>query len=170
MNDHRNPSARRFVIHDGEDLLRLQDLDEAVDRAKKETANTTRTLADGDPVAEAVEARNTFLEEANERARVVVLREVGRKKRREMLEECPARDGIAADESIGANVDLLGEALLNNCIASPSFASAEERDDFIESLGGKWFDRLTTEAFAMNFGGVEAPKALSLPSPLSDET
>lgn len=170
MSDaHRNPTARRFLIHDGDDLATLAELDEQVEQARA-LANRPRTLAEGDPVQEAIAERNAFLEAADSRATVVVLREVGRKKRREMLEECPKREDNPGDEALGANSELLGEALLRECIASPVFGSTAERDEFLESIGGKWYDRLTTEAFAMNFGGVDAPKALSLPSPPSDET
>lgn len=170
MTDHRNPTARRFLIHDGEDLATLAELDEAVERAKAQASRGPRMMHEGDPVAAAVDERNAFLEAANSRATVVVLREVGRKRRREMLEECPPREGNKGDAGLGANTETLGEALLRACIASPTFDSPEALDEWLESVGGKWYDRLTTEAFAMNFGGVDAPKALSLPSPTSDET
>lgn len=169
MSEHRNPTARRFLIHDGNDLAHLAELDEAVEKAKSAPV-APRLMSEADPVRAAVEARNEFLSEADGRATLVVLREVGRKKRREMLEACPPREGNEGDAGLGANTDLLGEALLEACIASPTFESPEARDAFLEDIGGKWYDRLTTEAFAMNFGGVTAPKALSLPSPASDAT
>lgn len=170
MSEHRNPTVRRIPIHDGEDAAKLAELKEAVEAAKRTKSDGPRMLHEGDPVQEATDTYNAFLAEANERATVAVVREVGRRTRRELLAECPPREGNKGDEVIGANSDELAERLMNHCLASPTFDSDAARDEWLESIGGKAFDKLSREAFLLNFGELEAPKALSNPTPDSDAT
>ncbi len=166
-NAHRNPTLGTHFIYDGDDLALLDELEEKVKQAK-DAPTKTRTLGEPDAYTAAVEQYNTALADAKTRAKKVVLREIGRKKRRELIEACPVREGNEADEILGANTDMLSDALLDACIASPIFSTDVERDEFIESLGSRWFDKLSREAYSLNFGGAPAPKELLPLTPTSN--
>lgn len=131
--------------------------DEAELRRLREEA--ARTEADTPARKKAEKAANDFAVTAEERGERIVMRSVGRKTWRRLLNEHPPRDGNEGDENIGANADTFGEAIVPVCLASPTFPTDEERDAFLDSLSPAQFGRLEVVAFQLNMSVGADPKA-----------
>lgn len=159
----------KVVIYQGDDRARLDELEQAVEAART-TPVVARTLGEQPPELEAIEAYNAFLAEAEERAVVVLLRPLGRKKWRALVAAHPPRPGNDDDKRFGVNDETFGDALVAACLASPTFDSDAEMDVFLDSLTSVQFDLLYAKAFTLNRTPPTDPKALSAPSRTSAAT
>lgn len=192
------PRTARVVIYQGDDLARLEALDDAVARAedalkRAEKDKRMRTLAELPPTAAAEEAlvqaraeRDEFAAEAEPRGVVVVMHARPRKEWRALMREHGPRDNEDADKMLGVNMDTLPDALLPPSICrdtSCPTCSAEGADrttvegdleQFLDSLSDyDYYDRLFLQAFALNRGSAGADPTLRLgsaPSRTTDAT
>lgn len=136
---------KRTILH-GDDEARLAELDAEVDRLE---ALARRKDGSAGDLAAALDARNEFAAEAEERGVAVTLRAVGRKKWRELIEANPPREGDDADQKAGINLDTFPESLVPACIAGPTMGEGE-MDDFLDSLSPAQFDTLALAAWGLH--------------------
>ena len=175
------PRSDTVIVLQGDDDEHLRTLRVAVDRlerTKPKKPLTATTLGDLDPVEQweadlqaAREEHDFFAEEAKERGVKVVLRALGRKTWRTLVEKHPPREDNATDAELGANVDALQEALVPLCMASPT-GSDEECAAFLDSLNEGQFGDLAVRAYQLNMGRTADPtqRLSSVGSRISDET
>lgn len=180
------PRTARVVIYQGDDLVRLGELDQAVTRAEvalrvaerkfKEWSSQARSLADEMPVdadvpaaserhEEAVTERDSFAEEAEQRGVVVVLQQLGRKEWRRLRNAHPPRDDNREDEALDCNVDSMpDEALPLSVVASESTIEGDV-ETFLDSLSSHdYYNRLFMAVLALNVGGANADPKLRVGS------
>lgn len=182
-----NPRTHTVVLYQGDDLAVLDrlagevnDLRDKVDReARKAKGAPPRLLGEADPVTDASAAcdakeaeHDAALADAKPRAVTIVLRALGRKTFRQLVDAHPPREGNTDDKAAGVNEDTFVEALVPLSIASPAFASDAERDEFLDSLTYAQFRALYLWAYALNTTEGASPKALTASghSPLEPET
>lgn len=163
------PRTARVVIYQGDDLARLAELDDAVAKAaqalaRAERNNTTRTLGEMDPVAEARETHETavlerdeFAAGAEERGVVVHMIARPRLRWRELMREHPAREDNEDDRVFGVNMDALPDELLPESIDREFSTIEGDIAEFLDSLSDyDYYDRLFVAAFALNRGSAAA--------------
>jgi hypothetical protein len=151
MTVNYTPRTQTVVILQGEDDERLRELEAFADSLDQ--------VEEADLYAEAQRQLNDLRTEARTRGIDVVLRSVGRKKRRELVAAHPPRDGNAKDRLAGVNVDEFGEASVWACMGSPVFGSDEERDEFLDNLSEAQWGELDIVAWALNMHMGADPKA-----------
>lgn len=156
MSTELKPRTAKVVLFQGDDLERVNELETAA--AEAAGAGGTRRVSDPIPGMAEAQARDEFVAEATERAITVVLRPMGRKKWRTMLNAHPPKPGDEEDKELGFNQESLADDLVPAALASPVFASAEERDDFLDSLSHGQFTRIYAEAYRINAEFGPSPK------------
>lgn len=168
------PRERRVVIYQGDDIGTLADLDLEIDRAKadverikKESVATTRTMGEADEnfeatarLVEAERVRDEFAEQAERRGVVVMLEALPRSRWRDLMKEHPPRDRAEhpGDYQFGpCNMDTFPDALLPQSIDRERSTIEGELADFLESLSSfDYYERLFLTAFALNRGSAMA--------------
>lgn len=174
------PQTETVLLYQGDDLAHLRELKRAVDDAKlADESPLPRTLGEVSASETARDEYNEFIEEAKTRATAVVLQALGRKRWRSLVSQHPPRPDSDEDAAVGINEDTFAEALLayvnpvdtnERTLLSPEFATAAEREKFLDHLTDAQIERLYVVAFALNRTFGEDPKALSAPSPSSGGT
>ncbi|HET8614292.1 MAG TPA: hypothetical protein VFL94_02120 [Actinomycetales bacterium] len=184
------PRTTKVLLFQGEDRQRFEEL---LAEVQREAAPGPKRIADT-AAADAVEAYNAFIDEAQERAVTVLLRALGRTKWRAMVaehtrpvkvkrpvtEKREAPDGAVVETSrfVEVEEDQLDEpgfapVLVAASMLEPGFDTAVERDEFLDALSDADFSRLYTAAWVLNqSSGVVDPKPLNVSdlTPSSDET
>lgn len=167
MSTTIKPRQTSIVIYQGDDLERLAELRRAVTRAERESEGAPRRGGDPDAVAGAKAAYDTFVEESAERAVLVELTALGRKRFRSLMAEHPARkvqgeDGKQEthedDEGYGVNVETFADPLLHVSITAPEFGTPADRDAFLDSLSDGDHGRLFNAAYWLNRSPGGDPK------------
>lgn len=201
---HVKPRTTSIVIYQGDDLERLGELrreadiaeriaQEALDDAERQSVGVSRRAGDPDPMVEARaafdaavkpsrDAYDTFVDEAAERALVVEVRAIGRRRFRQLLAEHPARtvtrkgdDGKETEEvheddrMFSVNADTFPSALLAyidpddmtvRTITAPDFKGRREVEAFLDDeLAEGDFDKLWISAYYLNRNVGADPKA-----------
>ncbi|MBO9523916.1 MAG: hypothetical protein J7518_20470 [Nocardioidaceae bacterium] len=185
------PRTTTVVIHQGDDLDRLAELDRAVARAEETRQRVEKQARDGqsvprlmgqeDPRVEAQAAydtavadRDAFAAEADGRGVKVVLNALRRRKFRELVSDHKARDGVDGDAVLGVNMETMPDALLPLSVDEPASTIDGDVTTFLDSLSDyDYYDRLFVTAFALNRGSAVADPTLRLgskPSQTSDAT
>lgn len=182
-----SPRIHTVTLYQGDDLANLEALAQKVNALREELEDAKKDAKDAppllngetDPVAEAkarladaeVEHDN-FLAQAEPRAVKIVLRALGRKTFRQLVDSHPPREGNDDDKNAGVNEDTFVEALVPLAIASPTFSSDAEREAFLDSLTAAQFRSLYLWAYALNTVEGATPKALTgfAPSQSAPET
>lgn len=201
------PRTAEIVIYQGDDLAHLADLRRKAEAAQRAADLYRSTVDDGtaragdDAPSAAAEkaAYDAFVDEAAERAVIVRLQAIGRRRFRTLVTEHPAREVDAVrtgedgeqvtvrethpdDAAYGVNVDTFPDALLNFVdeqddsictIVSPEFASAAKRRAFLEDeMADGDFEQAWVTAYFLNRSPGADPKArrYSTDSPRSIET
>lgn len=175
-----NPRTHTVTLFQGDDLAHLQSLADTVNAAQRDYDDAREDakdappagMLDEDPVAdaksaldEAKEAHDAYLADAEPRAIKVVMRALGRKTWRDLVNGHPPREGNEGDKVIGVNDETFGDALVPACIASPVFTTTDERDAFLDSLTMAQFRSLYVTAFTLNTVEGATPKALTGSAP-----
>lgn len=181
------PREAEIVIYQGDDLARLADLRRTAEAATRAGAgNSLRVGDDGAGQAER-DAYDAFVDEAAERAVVVKVRAIGRKRFRDLMAEHPPRkvdgeDGPETHEDdapYDVNTDSFPEALLAfrdgdvSTIVSPEFGTSAAARDFLENdIADGDFESLWVGAYFLNRAPSADPKAsrFSTGSPRLNET
>lgn len=160
------PRIWKHVILQGDDDEKLRDLRTAAERLSPQRGQSvpTQTLDEVDAYAVAAKAADDFAAEANARGVEVTLRTVGRKKWRELVDACPAREGDEKDAIAGVDLDAFPEVLVPACITGPTFSEGE-LVDFLDSLTPAQFDFLAAAAWSLhrNLGADPKERLLSAP-------
>lgn len=147
-----------ILLYQGDDQARLDELAAEVDRAR--VAGSPSRLNDVDGYAAAVDAYRDFASEAKDRAVAVVVRALGRRQWRSLVDAHPVREGNERDAAYGVNFDSFGDALVPPSIAAPEFTTPADRDAFLDGLSDVDFGRLYQAAFALNRVPATDPKDL----------
>ncbi|MGZ8723174.1 MAG: hypothetical protein ACXWYG_03915 [Aeromicrobium sp.] len=200
------PREAEVVIYQGDDLARLAELRQAAESARRlveahETAANDGAARMGDaPSAEAEQdAYDAFVEEAADRALVVKLRAIGRRRFRALMAAHPPRqvevtrtdeNGVERtvtethpdDAPYEVDTEVFPEALLTyvdsedpdyRTIAAPEFKGSKSAQAFIDDeLSEGDFDGMWITAYYLNRSPSADPKArrYSNASPRSNET
>ena len=171
------PRTTSVVIYQGDDLERLGELRreaEIAQRAVDEAADKPRRMGDA-PTAQAErDAYDAFVEEAAERATVIEIRSIGRKRFRDLLADHPPRmvkdaegkDVTHEDDSLfEVNMETFPDALLTyvsgdvRTIVAPTFPTSTDLREFVDNdLAYGDFDRLFTTAYMLNKAEGVDPK------------
>lgn len=161
-----------LFVWQGDDLARIKELRARAEEAAKKESAGPRLMGEESEAQVLAQEHDDFVAEAKGRAVKVKIREVGRRRWRDLQAEHPPRPGNESDESIGVNEDTFAEALLTASIIEPMFPDAGGLAEFIDDLNAGVFEQLYVRAFMLNKSGAVDPKA-SLASELtrrSDET
>lgn len=182
------PRQATVVIYQGDDLAKLQTLDEAVDlanaqfeRARRDKAIRLMSSEDAQAVKEAElqdaqVARDEFAAEAETRGVRLVLYARQRSRWRELVDAHPARPDNDMDEKFSVNVMTFAEVLVPESIdvAESDIESGADLANLLDSLSDyDFYDRLFLTAFGLNRGRAIADPTLRLasqPTPPSVET
>lgn len=188
------PRTAEVVIYQGDDLARLSELRQAAESARRAVAAHESATNDGSarmgdaPSAEAEQdAYDAFVDEAAERAVIVRVHAIGRRRFRDLMAAHPPReveatrtdaDGVERkvtethedDAPYDVNTDTFPDALLTfvdddddtiRTIAAPEFASAAKRKAFVEDdLSDGDFETLWTTAYFLNRSPSADPKSV----------
>lgn len=165
------PRRATILLYQGDDRERLEQLLADIEGKSATAAAAPARMADTDTdVAEAVEAYNAFLPEAEARATKVVVQAIGNRKWRRLRNEHtkPGEDGGDGE----VDMEAFSDALLTfaddanpemRTIAEPRFDHPGKLDAFLDSLSEADYNRLFTAAYAVNYtAGVSDPKALDV--------
>lgn len=168
------PRTYQVTIYHGDDQARIADLVQRIGEAKEregrdENGKSRRAGAVPDSVRLTAE-HDALVVEAKERAVPVTLQALGRKQWRSLVAAHPPREGNDEDKAVGVDESAFPDALVPASIVEPKFDIPADRDAFLDSLSDAQFGQLYSVAFYLNRSFGEAPKALSSPSPSSDET
>lgn len=163
------PRTATVVIYQGDDLAKLERLDEAVDAAAErlraaEKDRLPRLLHEADAAVAAraahtaaVAERDAFAAQAEERGVAVVLNALPRKTWRALVREHPAREGVDEDSPLGVDMDTLPDVLLPKSIDPDASTITGDLGEFLESLSDyDYYDRLFLTAYGLNRGRVMA--------------
>lgn len=175
------PRTATVVIYQGDDLVRLSELDDAATKAElaqkqaeraKNIPGRVRLLNEPDDVAAAViaateeyeaakAARDEFASEAEARGVAVALKSLPRKDWRRLRNAHPPRDGNSEDEMFDCNVDALPDEAFPMSIDRAESTIEGDLDEFLDSLTDyDYYRRLFPTMLALNVGGAAAdPKA-----------
>ena len=163
------PRTAEVVIYQGDDLAKLRELYQVTEMEDiKAPARKNDPVADA--VKEAAKAYDAFVDEAAERAIAVTIQQVGRRRWRQVRDECPPRKDDEADQIIGYDRDALGEILVPESIIAPVFNSTTERADFLDMLSEADWERLVTAVIDVNTTAVGNPKGIKLESLIDQES
>lgn len=184
------PRTTSVVIYQGDDLEHLAELKRKADQAERLARSTAARAGDDRPAQAEKDAYDEFTVEAAERALVVELRAIGRKRFRNLMAQHPARmvasaDGQSVhdeDEPFGVNVETFPEALLTfvdenvpdtRTISEPRFSSKSEALSFLDDdVADGDYEKLWVSAYQINRAMSADPKAMrySVETPSSDAT
>lgn len=172
------PRTTTVKIYQGNVLDEIRELRERADAARDNEGSVTRRYAEVGDYETLRAEHNAKVDQANENAVYVKLRNLGRTKYRDLKAKFPPREeGVservkAADAEINANEDALFDALLPLSMLAPSFGSDAERIAFLEEVPPIDYERLKLAAFRLNETQAADPKHLPVfpETPESDET
>lgn len=179
------PRMRTVSIYQGDDLDRLQQFADDVNTLEERLEDAIKAakdapplgMLDGDPVGDvraalqaAKEAHDAYLADAETRAIKAVLHALPRKKYRALVNDHPPRDGNEGDKGLGFNDETFGEVLVPLSLASPTFDTTAERDEFLDELSQGQFRLLYIQAFLLNTSNGADPKALIDSAPIQAES
>jgi hypothetical protein len=150
----------RIPLYQGDDLEKIEGLRADVERARLASSGPARVGDTFSGVAAAQAALMAACEEAEPRAVAVVVKALGRRQWRSLVQEHPARDGEKEDEMLGVNAEAFPDALVPASILEPAFDTPADRDDFLDSLSDADFNRLFRAAFTLNRVPADDPKDL----------
>lgn len=168
-----NPRTAKITLWQGDDEDQIRELANAAHEARQRAEKAgPRGLGDEPEWMTLAQEHDEFVAAAKERAVHVVVRAVGRKTWKQLVNGNPPREGNDNDEAAGVNEDDFAEVLVPLSVASPIFESDAKRDEFLDSLNDNQFTRIYMTAFALNRGGQADPKAdlLLQLTPTSTET
>ena len=152
------PLESRFAdidLYQGSDRARIAELTAAVEAAASD--KTPRMLGEGDTVKAAVDAYNSFLAEAKDRALSVHLVPLPFLAFRSLKRAHPARDDHPEDVVLGVNEETFGRDLILACWQDDT----PDRDGIVDSLCEADYYMLLGAAWALNTTQAAAPKVLS---------
>ena len=152
--------TQRIPLYQGDDLAHIESLRAAVERAKLAAGGVPRVGDTGSDVAAAKAALTAACEEAEPRAVIMVVKALGRRQWRSLVDAHPARDGEKEDEMLGVNADSFPDALVPVSIAEPTWPTPADRDSFLDGLSDADFNRLFRAAFTLNRVPADDPKDL----------
>lgn len=159
------PLEETVYLYSGADQKRLEEFDQQIDAALVEErdaeVDSTRRMSTKRPPRRSKELAaeaDTFREEAKSRAVVVKMRGINFKKRGEMLDEHPPRDGNNRDAALGYNGDTFPVALVHGCIVEPE-VSFEQVQEFAQESSAARFDRLFEAANIVSRTDADLPKS-----------
>lgn len=192
MSNTITPRTVREVIYQGDDLDRLEELDEAAAQAevalrraeraakvaeRRDTLTLDEVTDHAGTVDAATEARDLanlerdmFAAEAQERGVLVVLRPVLNREWRRLVRAHPPRRGedgefIGDDGQFNVNMDEFPYVALPATIDDEASSIEGPVDDFLESLSSYDFDRLTLRMMQANRQGSSADPTQRVASP-----
>lgn len=154
------PTLRTATVplFSGEDWAKLRELRTAVEAAV--TRGGQRRVGDESTDASAAaDAHDTFLAEASERAEIVELSQLPRSKWRALVAEHPIRPDSDTDKALGFNEETFGEDLVRAAITKPTFAKADDLEEWLDAVSDGDFQRLFNEAYRLNVDVGPDPKA-----------
>jgi hypothetical protein len=147
-------------LYQGDDLDKIESLRMDLARAKASASGNARVGDTDADVKAATAALQAACDDAEPRAVVVVVKALGRRQWRSLVEAHPARDGNKDDEQFGVNSADFPDALLIASLSEPTFPTPADRDDFLDSLSDADFTRLWRAAFLLNRVSADDPKDL----------
>ena len=170
MSTTFKPRTFAVTIYQGDDEAKLLDLGRRIERARaQESTAGPRLNHETSEVSALVAEHNEAVDKAEKRAVVVTLQALPRPTWRALVAEHKPREGNDTDEAVGVNEDTFAEALVPVSIVSVK-PSQGDQGDFLAALSDAQYGELYAAAFYLNRAVAPAPKALSSPSPSSDET
>ena len=160
------PRTVRVPIYQPDDLDRIGELQHAIAAAAARPTGTPQRLGSPETsYADAVSAYEEFVAEAEPRATVMLVRELGFKKWRSLKAEHPGRtneqgEALEDDAAIGGlNADSFPEAAVLACLLEPEFSTTSDRVEFVEELSLANLTRAFQAAYSLNEFAVTDPKA-----------
>lgn len=173
------PRTATTILWQGDDLARIQELEEAVYSAVSRAG--PRLMHEGDPKLAAAREHDEFVTAAKVRAVVVTLQALGRKKWGALVAAHPPRDDDEQDMAFRFNTETMADPLVSASLRSatapdpaytPDLSTDEGREEFLDSLSDGDFGRLYKDAIVLNRGASPDPKAdlYSRLARTSDET
>lgn len=167
------------LLFQGDDLDPISESARDAERAVKTAPPSRLGDAEG-PAHESLKAFDDLMDEATDRALKVRLTALPRKAYRDLLHKHPVRmvqseDGERVndeDAGWGFNRETFGDDIVPACVDADQFASAEQRDEFLDALSDGDFTKLYSAAVTLNQSQGPDPKVRlsSHLAPTSDET
>lgn len=172
------PRTSRVVIHQGDDLTRLTELDAAVTRAEQRKVIAERRFkewtrgqhdmsealppdADVPAATAALEAavaeRDTFAAEAEDRGVVVALKSLPRREWRRLRNGHPPRDDNREDEALDCNVDSMPDEAVPLSVVREESTIEGDVEEFLDSLTAHdFYNRIFLAVLSLNVGSDAA--------------
>jgi hypothetical protein len=147
------PRTIEVVLLQGDDATRAEELLADVERAVA-LGPSVRINEEPAHVA-ASRAYDTFIDEAAQRAVVLTVAALPRRRFRELMAAHPDNK---VDADAGFNVDEFGDDLVPECMVT-EFPSIADRDNLLDSLSDGQWSKLFSAAVHANRGGQIDPKA-----------
>ena len=152
------PRTSSVVIYQGDDLERIAELRRAADIAERQQQTEAARVGDEGDAQAAKDEHDAFVEEAIERAVIVHLQHLPRKKFRELLRAHPPREDDEVDAMYGVNFDDFAEAFLPLSIASVEPETPPDRQAFLDDLPEGDYNRIFSTAYFLNRGAGSDPR------------
>lgn len=170
------PRTATVPIYQGDDLERLADLHREAEIAERRAQEAARSpLRGGDEIPSAADERaayDAFVDEAAERAVIVELTAIGKRKWRDLLAAHPARkhtvDGkeetVEDDAFYEVNAETFPQALLTfsrdgvSTVTGPRVPASEFREFLENEVSDGDFERLWSTAYWLNRAPGADPK------------
>ena len=171
------PRQAVVLIYQGDDIDRLADLRNAIERAARGDALLKRMGDESGSLSEALHAYDAFLDEANERAVKITITALRGDAYRDLIAQHPPRQPVKdesrevveewpGDEERGFNLDTVAEPLIFATLqrsAEVARANGEEPQEFdtgdVGELSNADFNRLFADIVGLNDGSGPDPKA-----------
>jgi hypothetical protein len=173
MSDTIRARTARVKIYQGDDLAEIAALDRAARSARGSGQDSASMLmADQAEWFRLAQEHDALVDEAEKRVTVVVLRALGRRQWRELVEKHPPRTGNETDAAVGVDESTFPDVIVPACMVEPVHATDVDREAFLDSLSSADFDRLYLTAFSLNRAQGADPKAslVSELTPRSEST
>jgi hypothetical protein len=174
-----NRRTTTVVLYQGDDMAKLQELDQACDVALRlATAGTDgpKRIGDGTDLSDAqakAEARDKFAESVIEHATIVELGGLPRHTWRDLKKKHPPKADDQTDAAYGFDKDGLGDELVPLSVVSVDpVVQPGDLAAFLDGLTEAQFDNLFHSAYDLNVNQGTDPKAsvVSVLTLLRDET
>ena len=155
------PRTASVVIYQGDDLEQIADLHRAAEHAASRTEGSPNRLGDVDESQAAKDAHDAFIEEAADRAVVVHLKMLGRRRFRDLMAEHPPVKGNDDDEGFEVHVGTFADKFLPlSFVLVDGPEPVADVVGFLDELSDGDFDRLFATAYWLNRAPGSDPKEL----------
>lgn len=172
------PQTKTVVLYQGDDLARIDELQEAVASAisqGKPEGDASATMDEADPSQDAAKAHDDFVTEAETRAVKIEVQVLGRRQWRSLVAEHPPRmetktvpgegdepakvtEVVHSDDAtVGFNTESMADPLVAASVIG--FDTSVDRDSFIDGLSDRNFMKVYGAAVYLNCGVIADPKA-----------